>query len=271
MYELASVNIIFNHVITATSTRLLQAETPIDKYKDANDKHRTWYFPSHDFTLMVIWTEFFVESAEIIVNGTASNTFTINLDRMNPIWADKLPELNYAVINGGNWFTRRTYIHKAGKLIGCVHCWGENIPSISVESGIRMVFKAALNFISRCEQCSNLLTVLRTYSMSHFEHGSWMTGGYCNRTQPLSEGDLSPSNEAWEFRRIQMEEMARAKGLGMKRLELMDVTMAMMMRADAHPGRHWIAKVASDCLHWCLPGPIDMWNELLLEIIKKNA
>lgn len=247
----------------------MQAETPIDTYKDPKDKHRTWYFPAHDFTLMVIWTEFLVESDEIIANGTPSNTFNINLDRMNPMWAHKLPELNYAVINHGNWFTRRTFIHKQGKLIGCVHCYKEKIPSISVTSAIRMVFRAAFDHINGCKQCDGLLTVMRTYSMSHFEHGSWLSGGYCNRTRPLSEGELRADHEAWEFRRIQMEEMWRAKGEG-RRIELMDVTFAMMMRADAHPGRHWVAKDTSDCLHWCLPGPVDMWNELLLEILKKN-
>ena len=27
--------------------------------------------------------------------------------------------------------------------------------------------------------------------------------------------------------------------------------------------------VQNDCLHWCLPGPIDTWNEIFLEMMKK--
>jgi len=42
----------------------------------------------------------------------------------------------------------------------------------------------------------------------------------------------------------------------------------MMLRADGHPGGHydkrWVRN-ASDCLHWCLPGPVDMWNGMLLQ------
>ncbi|ONK79411.1 uncharacterized protein A4U43_C01F6080 [Asparagus officinalis] len=252
---------------------LSQAETPINTYKDPKDpkdKHRTWYFPAHDFTLMVIWTEFLVETNEIIINGTATDTYNINLDKPNPVWGKKLKELKYAVINHGNWFTRKTYIYRKKKLIGCVHCYGEKIPGISMSSAIRMVMKSAFRFINKCKECEDLLTVMRTYSMSHFEHGSWLTGGYCNRTEPLRESELNMENKAWEFRRIQMEEMERARREGKRRIELMDVTKAMMLRADAHPGRHWYAKSASDCLHWCLPGPIDMWSEVLLEIMKKN-
>ncbi|ONK69509.1 uncharacterized protein A4U43_C05F23680 [Asparagus officinalis] len=218
---------------------------------------------------MVIWTEFFVDSKEINTNGTLSST--VNLDRINPIWAKKLQQASYAVISQGNWFGRKTYINRKHKPIGCVNCEGENMTNIRVPSAIRMVFKAAFKFINKCKKCEDLVTVMRTYSMGHFEDGSWLNGGYCNRTQPLREGDLRKDHEAWEIRRVQLEEMERAKREGNKRIELLDVTKAMMLRADAHPGRHWMVKDTNDCLHWCLPGPIDMWSELLLEILKKKS
>ena len=28
-------------------------------------------------------------------------------------------------------------------------------------------------------------------------------------------------------------------------------------------------RVQNDCVHWCLPGPIDTWNEILLEVVKR--
>jgi len=24
----------------------------------------------------------------------------------------------------------------------------------------------------------------------------------------------------------------------------------------------------ADCVHWCLPGPVDTWNEFLLQMLK---
>ncbi|CAI9758616.1 unnamed protein product [Fraxinus pennsylvanica] len=46
----------------------------------------------------------------------------------------------------------------------------------------------------------------------------------------------------------------------------------MVIRPDGHPGIYWgnqWMKGYSDCIHWCLPGPIDTWNELLLEMIQR--
>lgn len=54
-----------------------------------------------------------------------------------------------------------------------------------------------------------------------------------------------------------------------RRFEVLDVTKAMMLRADGHPGaaidKRWQKNIVSDCLHWCMPGPVDMWNEMLLQ------
>ena len=56
------------------------------------------------------------------------------------------------------------------------------------------------------------------------------------------------------------------------RLRLMDVTRIMLRRPDGHPDRYGHGAgdhggFDIDCLHWCLPGPIDVWNELLLQIM----
>ena len=80
----------------------------------------------------------------------------------------------------------------------------------------------------------------------------------------------------WAIRNAQVEEANRAQNesshKGQMNLEILDITEAMSMRPDAHPGIHWNNKWMrgySDCSHWCLPGPIDMWNELLLSVLKK--
>jgi hypothetical protein len=67
------------------------------------------------------------------------------------------------------------------------------------------------------------------------------------------------------------------------RLKLMDITEPFAFRADGHPGPYRSPDPnkktqrgpdgkppPQDCLHWCMPGPVDTWNEMLLEIIRRE-
>lgn len=127
-----------------------------------------------------------------------------------------------------------------------------------------------------------MVTIVRTITPSHFEHGTWQTGGVCKRTRPYKKDvkDLlvsSKNNVEWEVRDMQMEEIARAKKEGgikvAHKLQAMDVTKVMLMRPDGHPGSHWRDKKKkrfNDCVHWCMPGPIDVWNDLLLALMRRT-
>ncbi|CAN6164470.1 unnamed protein product [Urochloa humidicola] len=255
---------------------LSQAETPTDVYRDAFDKFRTWHFPAHDFTLMAMWTEFYAHAEPVLdADGKPTPSFDIHLDRLSANWTSRLPELDYAVLSGGNWFFRVNYLWEGGRSVGCVNCREANLTDLGIVAAVRRVVRAALEAVAECRDCKGgLVTFLRTYTPDHFEHGSWFSGGYCNRTQPLGEEEISLESIGWELRRVQSEEVARvremmAAGSGRRRrFGLLDVTKAMMLRADGHPGAHydkrWVRN-ASDCLHWCLPGPVDMWNEVLLQ------
>jgi len=87
-----------------------------------------------------------------------------------------------------------------------------------------------------------------------------------------SEDPVKMVETEGEFYKVQLEEFtavveaARRNGV---RLRLMDMTKMMMCRPDGHPdqyghghGEHEGFDI--DCLHWCLSGPIDAWNDLLL-------
>ncbi|XLR46163.1 hypothetical protein S83_030823 [Arachis hypogaea] len=71
-----------------------------------------------------------------------------------------------------------------------------------------------------------------------------------------------------EFREAEKE--ARKKGL---HFGLIDISDATSMRPDAHPDQYGLiynknVKVI-DCVHWCLPGAIDTWNEFLFYKMKQ--
>ncbi|PQM41031.1 protein trichome birefringence-like 19 [Prunus yedoensis var. nudiflora] len=74
----------------------------------------------------------------------------------------------------------------------------------------------------------------------------------------------------------QVEELKAAEEQGLLRglqFRLMDTTEAMLLRPDGHPNFYGHSPhrnmTLADCVHWCLPGPIDTWNEILLYMLKK--
>ncbi|XP_058068398.1 xyloglucan O-acetyltransferase 4-like [Magnolia sinica] len=256
-----------------TLSTISQVEMPVDVYKDANDRFRTWYFPSHDFTLRTLWTKFLVVGTQRVINGSASSVFDIHVDKIDMQWAEKLHEIDYAIISDGHWFFRKMYLYEGDKLIGCVFCTDTNVTNVGLSFAIRRAFQTALKFVNGCNECRDLITLIRTFSPAHFEHGTWNDGGRCNRTMPLSEGKVNLGGTEWEVRNVQVEEVERAMMNGWKRYRVLDVTKAMLMRADGHPGSHWNNNGMdgyNDCVHWCLPGPIDAWNDLLLGVLKKE-
>ncbi|XP_039114513.1 protein ALTERED XYLOGLUCAN 4-like [Dioscorea cayenensis subsp. rotundata] len=176
------------------------------------------------------------------------------------------------------------YLYEGGKLIGCINCKDEKkLTKHETKFGLQKAFKTVFQYISKCEECKELFTLLRTYSPSHFEKGSWFDGGYCRRSHPLEneENAKQKLRSQWktceEFREVQLEELGRVRRNeegGRKRYGVVDVSRASMLRVDAHPGFYYsnlVGRNVTDCLHWCMPGPPDMWNEILLEILKKDS
>ncbi|GMH03097.1 hypothetical protein Nepgr_004936 [Nepenthes gracilis] len=262
-----------------------QEEAPLDLYKDAKDRFWTWYFPGHNFTIMVLWTKFLVASEERGINGYPTVIFDLHLDKVDESWALKLPsQLNYAILSDSQWFFRKNNLYQGGRMIGCIYCKNEsNVKQLDVGFAIGRALRSALTYTNNCEERDRLLTLVRTISPSHFENGTWKTGRSCNRTSPF-RGESAEKEEVaaagdgeWAVRAVPMEETGRARRRGEgrgRRFEVLDITRAMMMmRPDGHPGSHWRTKKQkkgyNDCVHWCLPGPIDTWNDLLLAILRK--
>ncbi|KAF2313738.1 hypothetical protein GH714_013064 [Hevea brasiliensis] len=118
----------------------------------------------------------------------------------------------------------------------------------------------------------------RTLSPAHFENGEWNRGGNCIRTRPVSRGEMKLEGDDLELYLTQVEELRRAEREGKKRglkFRLLDINEAMVVRPDGHPNHygHWPHEnvTISDCVHWCLPGPIDTWNDFLLQMLKMES
>ncbi|XP_019161458.1 PREDICTED: protein ALTERED XYLOGLUCAN 4-like [Ipomoea nil] len=253
-----------------------ESPTSISEDPDEEEKFTTaWHFPHHNFTLKVHRSVFLVRPTQKVKsNGYSKTRFHLLLDQPDPNWTQNLSNVDFAIFSDGQWFLRPIYLHEAGNLTGCIFCREPNVQDFSTGFAIRKAFKAAFKYVN--ERRSGIVVFVRTFSPSHFEHGAWHNGGFCNRTRGLSREEVKVGGDDWEYRNIQVEEFERAKRDGEKRgnrFELMDVTRAMMMRPDGHPGEFWgnkWMKGHNDCLHWCLPGPIDTWNELLLQLLRSQ-
>ncbi|KAL8471418.1 hypothetical protein ACS0TY_028903 [Phlomoides rotata] len=222
---------------------------------------------------MVLWSQFLVSAAERTVNGTATGGFHLHLDLVDSNWSEKLLYIDYAVFSDAHWFFRPNYLYEGGNLIGCVYCNDPNMTKFEPGFAIQRSFRAAFKAINDCKNCRKIFTLLRTYSPPHFENGAWNGGGKCNRTWPVGRDEVDKARPDWNYRKIQMEEMEVARKEGGNQFEVVDVTEMMLMRPDGHPGLYWgnrWMKGYNDCIHWCMPGPIDAWNELLLELITRS-
>ncbi|KAG8638230.1 hypothetical protein MANES_14G015700v8 [Manihot esculenta] len=251
-------------------------EVPLSTYRDDDDRFRTWHFPENNFTVMVLWTRFLVMGEERIINGKNSDSFDLHLDKLDKNWTSKLPEMDYAIISDVHWFYRRHFLHDNENMIGCIYCSEPNIKSYTVEFALERVIRLVLNYINECKECKSLVTLLRTGSPAHFENGAWNTGGNCNRTSPFQESEISLEGIEWRLRNMQVDEIKRASKVKKKgkRFAILDVTKAMLMRPDGHPDSHWDDKWMKgykDCVHWCMPGPIDAWNDFLMAVLKRYA
>lgn len=103
-----------------------------------------------------------------------------------------------------------------------------------------------------------LKAFFRTLSPRHFFNGDWNTGGSCDNTIPLSNGS--------EISLEGSSDPVIAGALNSTKIKILDITPLSQLRDEAHMSRYTIRGTlnSSDCLHWCLPGIPDTWNELLV-------
>ncbi|KAI4328886.1 hypothetical protein L6164_021207 [Bauhinia variegata] len=257
---------------------LSQVEPAVEIYHDEEYRSKRWKFLSHNFTLSVIWSPFLVKAAIFEdMNGVSSSEIQLDLDSLDNKWTDQYNNLDYVVIAGGKWFLKTAIYHENSTVAGCHNCAGKNLTELGFDYAYRKVLQQVFDFITKCDHKATVF--FRTTTPDHFENGEWFSGGYCNRTLPFKEGEIDMKDEDKTMRAIELQEFekfASARSNQEVNLKLLDTTSLSLLRPDGHPGPyrqfHPFAEdnnseVQNDCLHWCLPGPIDSWNDLVMEVL----
>lgn len=182
------------------------------------------------------------------------------------------------IISAGTWFFKPAVFYQDNKISGCFDCNLPDITELTQYHAYKMAFRTAFKAINSLSKLKGT-TILRTFSPSHFENGLWNEGGNCKRTRPYKNNEIVLSDSAKKIYSIQVEEFRRAKQVGEKKgldFRLLDTTQAMLLRPDGHPSMYGHTPDANvtlynDCVHWCLPGPIDAWNDFLVEIMRRDG
>ncbi|GLU03055.1 hypothetical protein SLE2022_202730 [Rubroshorea leprosula] len=261
---------------------LATASTPNLVYRDGEDnKFRRWHFASHNTTISVYWSPFLVRGVEKSKTGPDHNE--LYLDHVDEKWGNDLEHIDMVVLSIGHWFLHPAVYYEDDEVLGCHYCPGLNHTEIGFYGVLRKALKTALKTIIERKGANGKGTdaVLTTFSPSHFE-GDWDKAGACPKTQPYKEGEKVLEGMDADLRNIEVEEVEAAKGIAKQfqglRVEVLDVTKLSLMRPDGHPGPYMYPfpfangvqeRVQNDCVHWCLPGPVDTWNQILLEIMRR--
>ncbi|MED6201374.1 Protein trichome birefringence-like 19 [Stylosanthes scabra] len=258
---------------------LSRVELPIDVSEKADFNFMRWRYPTYNFTLATFWSPYLIKAQERDSNGpTNTGLFNLYLDEFDENWSTQIQDFDFVILNAGQWFFRPMVFYEKQQLVGCHYCLLENVTDLNGTYGYRMALRTSFRSINGLENFKGV-TFLRTFSPSHFENGLWNQGGNCLRRRPFRSNETQLEGTFLELYRIQLEELkiaeeeGRDKGL---RFRLFDTTQAMLLRPDGHPSRygHWPNEnvtLYNDCVHWCLPGPIDTWSDFLLHLLKMEG
>lgn len=246
----------------------VQVEKPTNTFHSDDDKTNHWLFPSYAFTLTIHWSPFLIKHS-----NTGSTPIELDLDVLDA-WADSMAGTDVLVISSGQWYFKAAVYKENGQTIGCHHCQRENVKQIGFFNAYRRAMRTVLKALATIPGFSGTV-VLRTFAPDHFENGGWDSGGTCPRTVP---GGVAITEMNWMMHEIEITELEKVRAEAATRIHLLDITELAQVRSDGHPGPYRnlnpygaeksLEKVQIDCLHWCLPGPIDTWNEMLMETLQ---
>ncbi|KAH7387141.1 hypothetical protein KP509_16G007600 [Ceratopteris richardii] len=253
---------------------LAQVEDPIHAHDEFREQ--TWRFSSYDFTVTFIFSPFLVNYTVEASNDTIAgqtDLYKLHLDIPEWRWVRQLAAYDVAIISTGYWYHRRCLYYVSNSLIGGNSNSGLSSKIIKSHAALGITLRSALKYITTKFEG---ITMLRTVTVDHFENGEWFAGGSCNQTGPYLSGDGVVPPVPWMnqmINRIQTKEFdrARASMQDPMKLHLLNVTYSMHLRPDGHPGRYRIMtpdSPSNDCLHWCEPGPVDLWNQFVLHTLE---
>ncbi|CAA6663019.1 unnamed protein product [Spirodela intermedia] len=175
--------------------------------------------------------------------------YRVDVDVPDQSWAEAPNFHDILIFNTGHWWWAPSKFDPIESPMLFFEGGKPILPVLSPEDGLDVALKHMIAYVERVGR--HAIKFFRTQSPRHFEGGDWNEGGSCGRTEPLSPQQVEEffsveKNGTNVETRVVNEHLFRAlEGSGFR---VLDVT---------HMSEH------DDCMHWCLPGVTDSWNDLL--------
>ncbi|CAK9145005.1 unnamed protein product [Ilex paraguariensis] len=192
--------------------------------------------------------------------------YRVDVDIPEGTWAEAPSFHDILIFNTGHWWWAPSKFDPVKSPMLFFEKGQPVVPTIPPDAGLDMVLKHMISFVEGRTQ-PNTIAFFRTQSPRHFEGGDWDQGGSCPHLQPLLPQEveelfsLKNNGTNVEARLVNQHLFKALKGSS--RFHMLDITHMSEFRADAHPSTAG-GKKHDDCMHWCLPGTTDTWNDLFI-------
>lgn len=261
---------------------LWQVDTPINL---SDRRMSRWIFNSTSTTIIRIWSPWLLHNSKEALGIAPDGLSKVFLDVPDKTLMELLPSFDVIVLSFGHWFVTPSAYILNGKVVGGQSWW-------PLQAG-KMQMNNIDAFGASTETCLTAvatkpnfkgIAILSTYSPDHYERATWNVGGSCTgKVKPLDKAvrdgfiDAMHEKQVASFRKV-----VKNSGKQGSKLKLMSITKPFALRVDGHPGPYTNLDPnkmtqrgpdgrppPQDCLHWCMPGPIDKWNDMLFETIQR--
>lgn len=213
-------------------------------------------FQSTNTTILYHWSSTLCDLEPLNPSDPATS-YAMHLDRPPAFVRDNLHRIHVLVLNTGHhWNRGKLRANKWEMYVGGSPSHNKNIAAIWKAKNFT-IHSVVKWLDAQLPRHPHLKSFYRSISPRHFFNGDWDTGGRCDSTSPLAKGSGISQNRS---------EDADAEGaVTGTRVRLLDVTALSRLRDEGHISRYSIKATQGiqDCLHWCLPGVPDTWNEIL--------
>ncbi|PIA27619.1 hypothetical protein AQUCO_07600055v1 [Aquilegia coerulea] len=213
-------------------------------------------FPSTNTTILYYWSAS-LSDLEPINRTNPATDWAMHLDRPPAFLRHYLHRFDVVVLNTGHhWNRGKLKANRWVMYVGGVPNTNRKIAEIG--GAKNFTIHSIVKWLdSQLPKHPKLKAFFRTISPRHFFHGDWNSGGSCDNTTPLAGGKEVSQDES--------SDPGAAGAVKGTRVKLLDITALSQLRDEGHISRYSIKATpgVQDCLHWCLPGVPDTWNELL--------